>query len=125
MTVLDASALLAFFFREPGWEQVAARIGSSCLSTVNLTEVVGKFVAKGVSADLVLGKIRESTVELVPFSVAGAELAASLVPMTRLLGLSLADRACLALAIERGQPVMTADRAWAGLDLGVPLLLIR
>ncbi len=125
MTVLDASALLAFFFREPGWEQVAAQIGSSCLSTVNLTEVVGKFVAKGVSADLVLGKIRVSTIELVSFSVVSAELAASLVPITRPLGLSLADRACLALAIERGLPVMTADRAWAGLDIGVPLLLIR
>lgn len=125
MTVLDASAFLAFLFHEPGWDLVAARIGSSCISAVNLSEVIGKFVARGVSAELVMDRIRASTVEVVSFSATGAELAASLIPLSRSLGLSLADRACLALAIARDLPVLTADRAWATLDIGVSVHLIR
>ena len=70
-------------------------------------------------------RIKASTVEVVSFSAAGAEWAASLVPLTSPLGLSLADRACLALAIARDLPVLMADRAWAALDIGVPMHLIR
>ena len=48
MTVLDASALLAFLFRETGHEQVAAALDSACLSTVNLSEVLGRFARDDV-----------------------------------------------------------------------------
>ncbi len=50
---------------------------------------------------------------------------AKLYPQTRNRGLSLADRACLALALDKGWPVMTADRAWAGLDIDVEVEMIR
>jgi PIN domain nuclease of toxin-antitoxin system len=123
--VLDASALLAFLFKEQGGDQVATRIGSSCLSAVNLAQVIGKFVDNGVSADVVLGKILASTIEVVPFAPTDAALAASLRPQTQRHGLSLADRACLALAIERGLPVFTADRAWAALDIAVKVTVVR
>ena len=125
MIVLDASALLAFLFKEPGRDQVGARIGSSCLSAVNLAEVIGKFVQRGVSAELVLGKLLASTVEMVPFSPSDAALAASLLPQTQRQGLSLADRACLALAIRRRLPVLTADQAWGALNIGVEVQVIR
>ena len=125
MIVLDASALLAFLFKESGHAKVAAQIGWSCLSTVNLAEVVGKFVQRGHSAQVVLTELRASTVEIVPFRTADALVAASLLPRTKPLGLSLADRACLALAITRGIPVLTADQAWTKLGIGVNVEVAR
>ncbi len=125
MIVLDASALLAFLFKEPGHDQVRARIGSSCMSAVNLAEVVGKFVLAGGDAQIVLGKLLASTVEIVPFAASDAGLAASLLPHTQRYGLSLADRACLALGIARGLPVLTADQAWGSLNIGVVVSVIR
>jgi ribonuclease VapC len=125
MIVLDASALLAFLFDEPGRAQVAAEIGSSCISTVNLAEVIGKFVQRGIDGRLVLQQIAASTVEIVPFSSEEAALAASLVPCCKPLGLSLADRACLSLALARGLPVLTADRAWGEVDVGVQIDVVH
>ncbi len=52
-------------------------------------------------------------------------LAASPVPATQPLGLSLGDRACLALALGRQIPAVTADRTWARLKIGVPVQVIR
>jgi PIN domain nuclease of toxin-antitoxin system len=125
MIALDASALLAYLFAETGAPAVAEEIVESCISTVNLAEVVGKFVERGIDGSLVTRQIGLSTVEMVPFSVHEAERAASLLPQARALGLSLADRACLALALGRGIPVLTADRAWADLELPIEIRVIR
>lgn len=125
MVVLDASALLAFLYKEPGRDRVAAQMGACCLSTVNLSEAIGRFVRDGHSADQVFDQIQATSIEIVPLSAAEATVAASLIPLTKPLGLSLADRACLALAITRNVPVLTTDRAWAGLDIGVPVHVIR
>lgn len=61
----------------------------------------------------------------VPTAAICAEAAARLRPATRHAGLSLADRACLALARRLGVPAVTADRAWGDLDVGVEVRLIR
>lgn len=125
MIVLDASALLAYLFREPGHRKVAAWIEDSCMSTVNLAEVVARFVRDGHDAHLVARRLTSSSIEMVPFSDQDAALTASLTPKTRPLGLSLGDRACLALALSRGLAACTADRTWSRLDLGVAITLIR
>lgn len=125
MIVLDASALLAFLFQEAGHEQVGAEIEDSCLSTVNLSEVIGRFVRDGHDARVVLQRLVSSNIDIVSFSPTHAGLAASLVPATQPLGLSLGDRACLALALNRDLPALTADRAWAELDVGVNVRVIR
>jgi PIN domain nuclease of toxin-antitoxin system len=125
MIALDASAFLAFLFREPGHAQVAAVIESACLSTVNLSEVIGRFVRDGHDARAVLRRLTATAIEIVPFTAADAALAASLVPATRPVGLSLGDRACLALALTRGIPALTADRTWTRLDTGVEIQVIR
>jgi len=44
---------------------------------------------------------------------------------TRSLGLSLADRACLALARRLDLPVITAGLTWLGADVGVEIRSIR
>jgi ribonuclease VapC len=125
MMALDASALLAFLFREPGHEQVGAILNTACLSTVNLAEVIGRFVRDGHDADQVLRRLTAAAIEIVPFTETDAALAASLIPVTQSLGLSLGDRACLALALARAIPAITADRVWIQLQVGVTIQLIR
>lgn len=125
MIVLDASALLALLYREPGHEAVGAIVTSSCISTVNLAEVLGRFARDGYEPRPMLDHIVGMGIEIVSFRAPDAALVAILEPPTRSLGLSLGDRACLALGLERGIPVLTADRAWSQASLGVVVHVIR
>ena len=125
MIVLDASALLAFMFREEGHEQVGRRIHASCLSTVNLSEVLERFTRDGQDSRQVLERIAATSIEVVPFSAEHAAIAAELAPETRPLGLALGDRACLALALSRGIDAVTADQVWSRLDIGVRVRVVR
>jgi ribonuclease VapC len=125
MIALDASAFLAFLFRERGHERVRGFLNEACLSAVNLAEVIGRFVMDGHDASTVLQRLVASPLEIVPFAQADAALTATLLPKTRKLGLSLGDRACLSLAIARNIPALTADRTWLKLDLGIKIEVIR
>ncbi len=125
MLALDASALLAFLFQEPGQQYVADRLNQSCLSSVNLCEVLGRFARDGHDSGAALSRLLASPIEFVPFVEADANSAAALLPISQNYGFSLGDRACLALAQHRSIPAVTADYAWAQLDLGVKVELIR
>ncbi|MFQ5421566.1 MAG: type II toxin-antitoxin system VapC family toxin [Anaerolineae bacterium] len=125
MIVLDASALLAFMFQETGHELVAAHIDDCCLSAVNLSEVIGRFVRDGHDPQVVLQQIMATSIEIVPFSAHQAALTAALLPKTRESGLSLSDRACLSLGLARQLPVLTADRVWQQVEVALPVELIR
>ena len=125
MIALDASALLAFLYDEQGAGRVAAALDSSCLSTVNLCEVLGRFARDGHDPYLVARRLATTPIEIVRFEAPDAALAARLIVPTRDLGLSLGDRACLGLASTRGVPALTADRRWAELEIGVPVEVIR
>lgn len=125
MSVLDASALLAYLFDEPGASVVAKVLDSVCISSVNFSEVAARVARNGLTPDQFAGDIKDINIEVVPFRDVDALAAASLEPETRRLGLSLGDRACLALGIARNEPVYTADRVWAELNIGVKVVLIR
>ena len=125
MIALDASVLLAFLFAEKGHEQVAEHLDDSCISTVNLAEVASRFARDGHDPRELCRRIADSSIEIVPFMAEDAAIAAALVPVTQEYGLSLGDRACLALAMSRQIPALTADRAWASLKLPVAVRLIR
>jgi PIN domain nuclease of toxin-antitoxin system len=125
MIALDASALIALLFREKGQEHVYAAIRDSCISAVNVSEVIGRLVRDGNDAAEALRRIHALPIEIVPFGTADATLTASLLPITRPFGLSLGDRACLALAITRGISVMTTDHPWLDLDLPIEIVCIR
>jgi ribonuclease VapC len=125
VVVLDASAFLAQLFQEPGHEQVDEMLATACISTVNLAEVLTRLVRDGIDLGEVIADVELSGLRVVPFDDVQAALAARLWPEVRRAGLSLGDRACLALAIDRDLPVMTADRAWASLGLNVDIQVIR
>lgn len=125
MIVLDASALIALWRKERGWERIAQEISSSAISSANFAEALSKFVEEGGDADTMTNEIVKTGCEIVVVSVEHAVTTAKLRPVTRPPGLSLGDRLCLALAIERSCEVLTADRNWAKLNIGVPIQLIR
>lgn len=123
--VLDASALLAYLHQEDGWEKVQAMMGERCIGAVNWCEVAQKTARKGLDVARVRSLLKEIGLAIVPFTPEQAESAAVLWEHTKGQGLSLADRACLALALERKVPVFTADRAWVELGLDLDIQIIR
>ena len=110
--VLDASAVLALLFDEPGAAKVRERIHGGLLGTTNLAEITAKLTDKGVPADEAARAVTLLGVEVVPFTEAHAHASSLMRPTTRAAGLSLGDRACLALAITRSLPALTAERRW-------------
>lgn len=122
---MDASAVMAFLNDEPGGEKVAPRLDGALISAVNFCEIGSKLADFGVPADQ-LGVVLDAlALEVVPFDRSQADNATAIRTATRTKGLSLADRACLALGARTGATVLTADRAWAGLDVGCAIEVIR
>lgn len=117
MYVLDASALLAYLNEERGGEEVEALLDEALISTVNLSEVLQKVAVVGVEPAQLAFEVSGMGVRSVAFDAQMAIAAARLWPLTKHKGLSLADRACLALAEAVHGIAVTADTAWAGLDL--------
>ena len=87
--------------------------------------MLGRFVRDGHDANIVYQRLATTTIEIVPFIAADARLVAELLPLTQARGLSLGDRACLALARRRGIPALSADRSWAELPLDIDIKLIQ
>lgn len=123
--VLDTSALLAFVTGEPGGEVVADAIGDAVISSVNFAEAVTKLVDRGASLDSAREVLAFADYEVADFDRGQAEATGALIAKTRHRGLSLGDRACLALAQRERVPALTADRLWADLDVGVDVRVFR
>jgi ribonuclease VapC len=123
--VLDASSVLVFLHDEPGSERVWSVLSQAVVGTVNWSEVVQKSLRREVDITGMREEFVQAGVVFSPFTVEQAEIAALLWDKTRHLGLSLGDRACLALAMEQQLPILTADRAWSELDLGLQIQLVR
>ncbi|WP_070154016.1 type II toxin-antitoxin system VapC family toxin [Sphingobium phenoxybenzoativorans] len=123
--ILDTSALLAVILDEPGIERVRPHLGSAQISVVNLCEVYTRLFEAGVPRDAAEREIARFELRVRSFRETHAIETAMLRSQTRHLGLSMGDRACLSLAKINGLPILTADRAWAQLDIGVDIRLIR
>jgi ribonuclease VapC len=123
--VLDASALLAYIHGEPGADRVKSVLDEAMVSAVNLAEAVTKLVLATGSTERALALIAAAEVDVVDFDQTLAEQTGGLAALTRSRGLSLGDRACLALAGREHAIAMTADYAWSKLDIGVDVELIR
>lgn len=123
--VLDASALLAALHGEPGGNLVEPRILRAAISCVNWAEVLQRRVARGIPIEGPRADLEALGLTIVSFTSEDAEASAGLWPNTRSLGLSLGDRACLALALRLGLPALTADQVWASLRVGVEIQVVR
>ena len=131
VAVLDASALVAFVYQEVGFQRVRSAVSRGALmSTVNWAEVLSDMAERGESTDVSEPRVTRlvaavGSLAIVPFEHAQAVEAARLRMLTKSLGLSLADRACLGLGRLRRLPVLTTDRAWRSLHISVRIEVIR
>jgi ribonuclease VapC len=123
--LVDASVVLAVYIGEPGSSDAAKLLHGSAISVVNLSEVYRKLVDSEVPLADAVDTVAELQLEPIAFDERQAVEAARLRPLTRHIGASFADRACLGLAIMEGYPVLTADRKWSLLDLPVEIRQIR
>lgn len=124
-TVLDSSAVLALLWDEPGAANVAASVQDARVSAVNLSEVVARLVDQGMAPAEARHALRELELGVEVFDTELAIETGLLRTATRAHGLSLGDRACLALAARLEAEALTADRAWSRADIGVNIRLIR
>ena len=123
--VLDASAVLALLNNEPGAELVSRHVAGGVISAVNSAEVVGKLMESGMPEPAATEALDMLAMEVIDFDALLAVRTGALRPLTKHAGLSLGDRACLATGELLELPVVTMDRRWASLGLGVPVELAR
>ena len=117
MYVLDASAVLAYLYQEPGADDVASRLDGSLISSLNFSEVLQKAKRAGLDVDEIAELLRSTVGGVVPFDDVMAVDAAKLWDATHAAGLSLADRACLTLAAAVSGIAVTTDAAWGTVDV--------
>ena len=123
MNVLDASALLAVLRQEvqPGTVELEGGV----LSSVNLAEIITVLVRNGKPVDTLVAELELLGVVVKPFTSQEAERAGRLYALTQPYGLSLGDRACLAVADLLGATAVTAESAWTKIEHGVKVKVIR
>ena len=123
--VADASAIVALLVGEKFDGFDPADLNGTLISSVNLAEVLTRLPELGVPEHVAEAALAELNLRVIAFDEAQAHITARLRPATRHAGLSLGDRACLSLATMMKCPAVTADRVWTGIDVGVPIVLIR
>ena len=118
MIILDASALIALLKSEPYSEKLKEVLPFSVMSTINVAEVAKYFVEKhNIAISVIKSAIESNLYEVIPFDAEQAYISAELITITKKYGLSIGDRACLALGMTKGYPVYTADKIWANLNI--------
>ena len=123
--VFDASALLVLLNKEPGHELVERYLPQAMMSAVNFAEVITVLVNVGVPLSEATTLTSELITIIEPFNADQAVATAELRKTTKTLGLSLGDRACLALAQKKQLPVITADKIWKEIKLPIEIKLAR
>jgi PIN domain nuclease of toxin-antitoxin system len=123
--VTDASAIIALLVGEPITRFDPERFSGAAISAVNLSEVLARLQEFGTPEGNAVAAVARLDLRVVPFDEPQARIAARLLSATRRAGLSLGDRACLALGAQLGCPVVTADRVWAKLGLALEIVVIR
>lgn len=129
--VLDASAFLAYLQAETGADAVQEALSRGCtMSAVNWAEVLSKVADLGKPGHELVAELQDrrllgTSLRIIPFDEHDAPVVGDLRPQTRHLGLSLGDRACLALGQRLGSPILTTDRSWEKLDSELEIRLIR
>ena len=123
--VLDSSAVIALLLNEKGAEKVSGYEGYTAISAINLAEVCIRMVEIGMTEEKIQQILSSIRVQIFPFDVEQAYAVSRFCNLARKYGMSLSNCACIQLGKHLNLPVMTADRAWTKVDLGVKVVLIR
>jgi len=123
--LVDASALLAAIHDERGGDVVREVIDGSVISAVNWSVVLQKLKQADIDCEQVEMALKALGLKVIDFTDRDASIAAGLWNASRKLGLSFADRACLATGLRTRRKVLTADRVWKKLDIGITVQVIR
>ncbi|MDJ0662661.1 MAG: type II toxin-antitoxin system VapC family toxin [Crocosphaera sp.] len=123
--VLDASAILALLQKEPGHERINELLRESVISAVNLSEIITKLIEKNLLENEINLVLSYLNLDVISFNESLALSCARLRPLTRHLGLSLGDRACLGLAQQLNYTAITTDKAWGQLNIGISIEIVR
>jgi ribonuclease VapC len=130
-SVLDASALLVFLHDEEGAQAVEQALGEvAAIGSPNLGEVLSKLADEGQDPARMVERLERrgllgQALIVESLTAEDAVRIAGLRPKTRGVGLSLGDRACLAVGLRLGVPVVTADRTWLDVDVGAEVRAVR
>lgn len=123
--VLDSSAVFAVLQNETGADAVTAILESAVVSAVNYAEIIGKLIERGATLEEARRTLSTIDLQIADYDEGLAERTGELIHLTRRQGLSLGDRACIALAEREGVPAYTADRRWSQISFGIDIRLIR
>lgn len=123
--VLDSSAVLCVLANEEGTAAINHILPYAVMSAVNLAEVIAKLQERGATDEIIEGSLADLNISVIDFDKQQADKTGKLRLATRSRGLSLGDRACLALAASRGAIAVTTDKAWKDLDGSIHIMLVR
>jgi len=125
--VLDTSAVLAYLFQESGADKVSfvLETGSGLISSVNYAELVGKLIDHGMPSEIIRETLYDLELDIIEYDENQAFLTGELRTISKTFGLSLVDRAYLALGIIKQLPVLTADRIWSNVPVQTQVQVIR
>ncbi|MBD2362298.1 type II toxin-antitoxin system VapC family toxin [Anabaena minutissima FACHB-250] len=123
--VVDASAVLALLNQETGSEEILQLIDNAAISSVNLSEVIAKLAEAGIPEEEIRQILLNLNLEVILFNEEQALRAGMMRLATKSIGLSFGDRACLALGVILNQPVITTDRLWSNLNIGIEIRVVR
>jgi PIN domain nuclease of toxin-antitoxin system len=124
--VFDASTLIALFAKENGYETIRKHLKDAIISSVNIAEVYKYCIeTQNLTATEAKSLVKLADIKIIEFSSEQALISATLITKTKQYGLSLGDRACLALAISGQYSIITCDQIWQQLDIGVKIMMAR
>jgi PIN domain nuclease of toxin-antitoxin system len=123
--VIDASALLAVLLDEEYAKEAERLLSVSIMSAVNFSEVVGKLTDIDMPENKIKEILESLPIEIYPFDKEQAYISGLLRPITKFKGLSFGDRACLSLGMVLKSSVVTMDKVWKNLNIGVEIKVLR
>jgi PIN domain nuclease of toxin-antitoxin system len=124
--IFDSSALIALFAKETGYDFIKKHMKDAIISSVNIAEVYKYCIeSQNLTKNEAKSLIKLADIKIIDFCDEQALITAEIISKTKKYGLSLGDRACLALAILRNHPVITCDRIWQKVDINVKFIMAR
>ncbi len=124
--VFDASALIALFAKEKGYELIKNHLKDAIISSVNIAEVYKYCIdSQNLTKDEARSLVKLIDIKIINFDEEQAIITAELINKTKQYGLSLGDRACIALAILKNLSIITCDKIWQKADVGVKFIMAR